>query len=82
MDSHEQRVECAKEFDRIWEAIQPMQQVQTTQGEALGRVETHILHLVDSVKGLTTALWGIVVAAASGGVLFVVEYIKTGGFIR
>jgi hypothetical protein len=76
MDSHDQRVECAKEFDRIWEAIQPMQAVQTEQGKLLAKVETNTLHLIDSVKGLTTALWGIVLAAAGAGVMFIIWYVQ------
>ena len=68
---HEQRVECAKEFDRIWEAIQPMQTVQSEQGKLLAKVETNTLHLIESVKGLTAALWGLVCLAGAAGLAFI-----------
>lgn len=79
---HDRRVDCGKEFERIWHDVERIAAIQADQGEALGRVETHIVHLVDSVKGLTQALWGIVLSAAGLGILFIIWFIQNGGGLQ
>jgi len=78
----EQRLECAKQFDRLESQQEHASHVQAEQGRTLVKIETNVLHLSDSVRGLTAALWGIVIAAAGLGIMFFVDFVKAGGFDR
>jgi hypothetical protein len=72
MDDHEQRMECAKEFERIRERIDRLDNDSRAQSDSIARVETNIVNLTASMDRLTTAIWGIVIGVAGLGVMFII----------
>lgn len=81
MDDHGQRQECAREFERLRETVSRLDEDSRKQGEAIARVETNIINLAQSMDRLTTAIWGIVIAVAGFGLVFVVGTLQ-GGFVK
>lgn len=82
----DRRRECQQEFNRIWEQLDKGEKnFDSLKGKDvehdldIREIKTQITHLVQSMSGLTKALWGIVISVCGVGVGFIVWYIQAIG---
>lgn len=79
----EKRLDCEKEFIRIWERLstgdkkfEAFKDKNAEQDIELTTIKTHMAHLIDSMSGLTRAIWGMVSAILLILISFFIWYVQ------
>lgn len=82
----DRRKECQQEFDRIWDRLgagdkvfEKLKDKESQQDLDIREIKTQITHLVQSMSGLTKALWGIVISVCGVGIGFIIWFIQAKG---
>jgi hypothetical protein len=81
----EKRLDCEKEFIRIWDRLsngdkkfEAFKDKNSEQDIELSTIKAHMTHLIDSMSGLTKAIWGMVSAIILMLLGFLIWYIQSG----
>lgn len=82
----DKRRDCEKEFTRIWERLSTgderfnkLNDKNAAQDVDLSCLKTNMLHLIESMAGLTKAIWGMVSAILLILIGFFIWYIQNLG---
>jgi len=82
-EDHEQRKECAKEFQMLWDRLGDGDKKFDEQGREIiehGKqitgLQVNIDNLIKSMDAQTKSIWGMVVTVATIGIGFIIWFIQ------